>query len=104
MRKLQRIIMGWDVSILEKDSKQHGVEPIDGSLVINNDNLEVPNQGREEILDVTEIKFRILGRLPNSPRSGELKETKRVNRYLRYQEKRILSCLKDKNYDKAFLI
>lgn len=76
----------------------------DSSLTGDKDNLGVPPQGRIETLDIAEIKFKILGRLPNSPRSGELKETRKVNRYLKFQEKRILSCLKDRNNKKAFTI
>lgn len=94
----------WDVSVWWKNSKHPRVVSSDSSLTGDKDNLEVPPQGRIETLDIAEIKFKILGRLPNSPRSGELKETRKVNRYLKFQEKRILSCLKDRNNKKAFTI
>jgi hypothetical protein len=46
----------------------------------------------------------ILGRLPNQVRGKNLKEVKRVNRYLAFQEKRINKAVSEGNFDKATLI
>jgi len=79
-------------------------QPVDSSDINNNNYTNgPPTVGHNHALRSTNGEV-ILGRLPSQGRGTKLKEVRKANRYLSYQETRIKKAVTEGNFDKATLI
>jgi hypothetical protein len=102
MKILKTFIYGGDSGKkVDIDPERQSVDSSD----INNNNYTngAPTVGHNHALRSTNGEV-ILGRLPSQGRGTKLKEVRKANRYLSYQEARIKKAVTEGNFDKATLI
>jgi len=105
MELFEKIRKGLDE---QSDGKTIIIDP-NGPLADFSDNYDKNNTHESPIMSHNHALWAtkgevILGRIPNQIRGKDLKENKRVNRYLAFQEKRIIQATSEGNFDKATLI
>lgn len=82
----------------------HGRQPDDfSSFLAKNNNNGMTTIGRNHALKNSKMGI-ILGRLPMQSRGKEIRKSKKVNRYLAFQELRIQRAVISENYLKATII